>query len=93
MMLKVLLLLALVAIGIWMLTTKSRIARRQDKPASPKDAGDGGAGMGPQAMVRCAHCGLHLPAVDALSVGSESYCGEPHRRLGPQPPAKSTTEP
>lgn len=92
-MLKVLLLLALVAIGIWMLTTKSRIARRRDKPVSGDNPADGGTGNDPQAMVRCAHCGLHLPAVDALSVGSESYCGEPHRRLGPQPPPKSTTEP
>lgn len=92
-MLKVLLLLVLVAIGIWMLTTKSRIARRQDKPVSGENPAHAGTASDPQAMVRCAHCGLHLPAVDALSVGAESYCGEPHRRLGPQPQPKSTTDP
>ena len=92
-MLKVLLLLVLVAIGIWMLTTKSRIARRQDKPTTSKSQAESQTSPDPQAMVRCAHCGLHLPAADALTLGSDSFCGEPHRRLGPQPAPKSTTKP
>ena len=76
---KYLLLLLVVAIGIWMLTAKSRRARRD---------GGGGSGAGrksapPQAMLSCAHCGVHLPASDALAEGSRVYCSEAHRRLGP----------
>jgi uncharacterized protein len=35
-------------------------------------------------MVECAHCGLHLPAADAVREGDKLYCGEAHRRLGPR---------
>ncbi len=40
---------------------------------------------GPQAMVACAHCGLHLPGPDALEgEGGRHYCSAEHRRLGPR---------
>ncbi|HEX5686363.1 MAG TPA: PP0621 family protein [Ideonella sp.] len=39
---------------------------------------------GPEAMVSCAHCGLHLPRPDALEgEGGRHYCSVEHRRLGP----------
>jgi len=34
-----------------------------------------------QAMVSCAHCGLHLPQADALVVGNRYFCSDEHRRL------------
>jgi uncharacterized protein len=34
-------------------------------------------------MVRCAHCGIHLPADEALSAGALHYCGPEHRLRGP----------
>lgn len=34
----------------------------------------------PQAMVRCAQCGLHLPEHDALPGRGGHYCCEEHRR-------------
>ncbi len=37
----------------------------------------------PQAMVGCAHCGLHLPRQEALPMGERFYCCEDHRRRGP----------
>ena len=41
-------------------------------------------GSGPQAMVSCAHCGLHLPQPDAVEgEGGRHYCSAEHRRLGP----------
>ena len=87
---KYLLVLLVVGIGIWMLVARLRgggVAKRQedakqaDKPA--------GKTQGPVAMVACAHCGLHLPAADALPAGSRLYCTDSHRRLGPasSPPA------
>lgn len=36
-----------------------------------------------QAMVRCAHCGTHLPAADAIQDGEMHYCSQPHRQAGP----------
>ncbi len=32
-------------------------------------------------MVRCAHCGLHVPANEAIRSGDRTYCSEEHRRL------------
>ena len=34
-------------------------------------------------MLACAHCGLHLPARDALvDAAGQPYCSEAHRRAG-----------
>jgi uncharacterized protein len=44
---------------------------------------------GPQAMVSCSHCGLHLPQPDAVEgEGGRHYCSNEHRRLGPAPGAR-----
>jgi uncharacterized protein len=32
-------------------------------------------------MVRCAHCGLHLPRGDSISAGGEFFCSTEHRKL------------
>lgn len=36
-----------------------------------------------ESMVRCAHCGVHLPKSQALTQGDEYYCSEAHRDAGP----------
>ncbi len=35
-------------------------------------------------MVRCAHCGVHLPQDEALPAERLFFCSEAHRALGPQ---------
>jgi uncharacterized protein len=37
-----------------------------------------------QLMVRCAHCGVHLPDRDALAVRDHAYCSVAHRDAGPR---------
>ena len=32
-------------------------------------------------MVRCAHCGVHLPKDSALEAGEQWYCSPEHQRL------------
>ncbi len=77
---KYLLLLLLVAILVWMISAKSRGRLRRDAQAkaTPKPQP-----APPQAMLSCAHCGLHMPAADALADGARVYCSDAHRRLGP----------
>lgn len=45
----------------------------------------------PQHMVRCQHCGVHLPQPDAVRGQLGWYCGHAHRQLAegtpPPPPA------
>lgn len=36
------------------------------------------------AMVRCAHCGVHLPQSEAYFDGHHTYCSEGHMKLGPK---------
>ncbi|WP_426152636.1 PP0621 family protein [Pseudomonas sp. DC3000-4b1] len=36
-------------------------------------------------MVRCAHCGVHLPSDRALADGSLRYCSRAHLEQGPAP--------
>lgn len=84
---KYLLVLLVVGVGLWL------FVKRLQGPAPPAsgEAKPPGrpAAKSPVAMVECAHCGLHLPAADALPEGSRLYCCDAHRRLGPatRPPA------
>jgi uncharacterized protein len=61
--------------------------RRFNKPAQPPRRP---AAPDPNAepMVRCAHCGVHLPENRALKDGSEWYCTQGHLLEGPRPRAR-----
>lgn len=48
-------------------------ARRPGKPAAVRQS---------EQMVRCAHCGIHLPRSEAVLSAGETYCGQEHARLG-----------
>jgi len=87
---KFLLVLLVVGVGLWMLTARLRGSRRDgDDPKPPRRPAAGK----PQEMVECAHCGVHLPAADALAEGSRLYCSEAHRRLGAAPKSPTDTPP
>jgi uncharacterized protein len=64
-----LLVLAVVAL-VWLI----RSARRRDDPPAPRRHE-----AGVQPMVSCRHCGVHLPAHDALPGRGGVFCGEAHR--------------
>jgi uncharacterized protein len=70
-MVRQLLLIALVAVGYWWLRRWLRsLAQRRQRPAEPPY----------EAMVRCAHCGLHVPLSKAIGNSREGYyCSEEHR--------------
>ena len=36
-----------------------------------------------ESMVRCAHCGIHLPRSEALLQNGQTWCSAEHARLGP----------
>lgn len=68
---KWLLILGLVLVGVW-LWRSSRETPRPRPPTAPTPTG-------PQEMVRCAHCGLHLPASEAIPGQQGRYCSPEHR--------------
>lgn len=74
------LLLGLLAAWLYYLWRKPRVGTTAaDKPEPPAK---------PQSMVECAHCGVHMPANEALlgqrSTGTDYFCTEDHRRAGPR---------
>jgi uncharacterized protein len=70
-----LILAAAVALLLWLVFGRSRRARRP--PAPPPSARS-------ESMVVCAHCGIHLPASEALRLGEQAYCSAAHRDAGPR---------
>ncbi|MCA3238681.1 MAG: PP0621 family protein [Curvibacter sp.] len=71
---KFLLLLAVVLLVAWLW----RSGRRNEPP---QRAAQPPAKPGPQEMVRCAHCGVHLPHGEALVGRIGLYCSAEHRQL------------
>lgn len=72
-MIRLLFWVALIAAAFWLWR---KFNASQQPPAEPKlDA--------PLKMVRCAHCGVHLPDDRALQQGSEWYCSQAHLQQGP----------
>ena len=54
------------------------LVRSQRKPPAPPRRKPP-AVAAPQAMVACAHCGVHLPKDDALWKDGRGYCSRAHR--------------
>lgn len=92
---KYLVVLIVVVVGVWMLV--SRFRKPGDTREAPSAAGDGGApGQAdapradtspraqPRQIVACRHCGVHLPADEAVLEGSQPYCTPSHRQAGPR---------
>jgi len=77
---KYLLVLAVIVVAIW-LWRKARREELQSRtpPPAPPPAPAPGTIAPPQAMLRCAHCGLHLPAADAVrGPDGAAYCSAAH---------------
>lgn len=81
---KYLLVFAVLWIAIWLWRKNRReemrdAMRERAAKAQPPQRASTQVGP-PQAMVRCAHCGLHLPATDAIAgPGGTVYCSTAHR--------------
>jgi len=66
---RLLVLIMLVVLAVWLV----RRALRKGNP--PKSLWEG-------ELVRCAHCGVHLPRAEARQAAGGLYCSEEHARLG-----------
>lgn len=50
----------------------------ESRATSPRAAADAGE------LVRCAHCGVHLPRSESRTISGRLYCSDEHARLGPK---------
>ncbi|MDH6592851.1 uncharacterized protein M2165_002740 [Variovorax sp. TBS-050B] len=80
---KYLLVFLVVAVAIWLWRKNRREEMRdarREQAARARPRPEAGPAT-PQAMLRCAHCGLHLPAADAIAgPGGAMYCTAAHRQ-------------
>src|SRR5688500_13021120 len=72
-----LLIAAVVVVAVWLI----RRALVRGKSGDAGGARPPAAGQGD--LVKCAHCGTHLPRVEARPAGELLYCSDEHARLGP----------
>ncbi|MHC8307375.1 PP0621 family protein [Pseudomonas sp. PB3P13] len=71
-MLRLLFWIALIAAAIWL--WRKFKGSNSSRSTAEKDAAP---------MVRCAHCGVHLPRDRALSLEQQWYCSQAHLEQGP----------
>ena len=83
-MTKLLVVFLVVAVALWALSKRSRGGR--GRRGEPAEAAAPERARQAQDMVRCAHCGLHLPAADAVQAGASTYCSAEHAAAA-SPPA------
>jgi uncharacterized protein len=68
---------------VWLLVGSARRRRRADRhTGAPARAPVPGPGGPIETMVACAHCGVHLPASQALQLEGRVYCSAAHRSVG-----------
>jgi uncharacterized protein len=58
---------------------RSSLRRRAAKRSARREHQDGPRLA--EDMVRCAHCGIHLPRGECLLANGATYCSAEHRRL------------
>jgi len=71
-MLRLLFWIALIAAAVWLWR---KIKGQASTPRSPAE-------REATPMVRCAHCGVHLPRDRALSLDQQWYCSQAHLEQG-----------
>ncbi|WP_296217649.1 PP0621 family protein [Pseudomonas sp. UBA2684] len=70
-LLRLLFWIAVIVAAFWLWRRFTRPARR------PKDTPEN-----PTPMVRCAHCGVHVPRAHALTQDERWYCSQAHLEQG-----------
>lgn len=79
---KIVLVVLVVALGVWMLFMRSRPSGPPCSESEPPPDTTSAGSVASQEVAACAHCGLHVPKSEAFWQGPQAYCSEDHRRRG-----------
>ncbi len=82
---KLLFWIVLIILVLFVARLAGRIAASKQDGAQAAKKAQAGARQPPplESMVRCAHCGIHLPRSEALLQNGQTWCSAEHARLGP----------
>ncbi len=73
------------AVVVWVKRALARVAHPASEGSADVRAGARGRQAPAEAMVQCAHCGVHFPASEALSGAAGAvYCSAEHRKIAQQ---------
>jgi uncharacterized protein len=56
-------------------------SREGDGPRQQRNKPEG---QGPQPVLQCRHCGMHVPRSEAMVDARGAFCSEAHRLAGPR---------
>jgi uncharacterized protein len=70
---RLIVLIILVVLAVWLVRRALRPPAQKPQAGKPESGGE---------LVRCAHCGVHLPRSEARMLEGGLYCSEEHARLG-----------
>lgn len=77
---------ALVAVRLLAIHNRNKTAADNSAAATArKKTGSksvSGADTAPETMVRCAHCGIHMPRSEAVLSAGDTWCSTEHAKLG-----------
>ncbi|WP_208622029.1 PP0621 family protein [Bordetella genomosp. 12] len=72
----------LVVLTVWRMLN-ARNGRSPRAGAAPRRPGGPPAAKAAEPMVRCTHCGIHVPRSEAVLQNGQTWCSLEHARLGP----------
>ena len=78
---KFLLFVALAFVAIWLFRTQRRHLKGSDASAPRSAPPHAPTADALQEMVRCAHCGVHVPRQEAIVGRMDFYCSAEHRDI------------
>ena len=58
-----------------------RVVKNLLSQANRRDNSAPGSGQDAQAMLKCAQCGVHVPAPEAFTHNGRRFCSQEHQRL------------
>jgi uncharacterized protein len=65
----------IIALLFWVIRSYRRALKKRDEAHEELRSLEG------EDMVRCVHCGVHLPRSESITSEGEFFCSDEHRRL------------
>lgn len=79
---RILFFILIAVLFLWLISSYRRALKKRQEEARKAP---GPATLEGEDMVRCVHCGVHLPRSESITSEGKFFCSDEHRRLHLQP--------
>lgn len=80
---RILFFILIAVLFLWLISSYRRALKKRHEEQARKAPGP--ATLEGEDMVRCVHCGVHLPRSESITSEGKFFCSDEHRRLHLQP--------